>query len=98
MKQARGEAASLLIGCCGCLAMFHGIGVQSPTLETVLTIGALIASVLLLAFNLRRPGRLILSLISIPLLALLSYGLVCALFWYFMAYLPSQGPLIQLGS
>ena len=46
--------------------------------------------------NLRWRGRLLLALIAIPLLAILGYGLVRGICWFFMTYLPARGgPIIR---
>jgi len=99
MRQARGEVASVIVISFACLGMFHGLGLHVRTLEIVCVVGGIIAAVVLLLMSLRQPRRLILTLIGIPLLALLGYGLVRGIFWYFMTYLPSKGEsLFMFGS
>jgi uncharacterized oligopeptide transporter (OPT) family protein len=98
MRQSRGEAAYLIVACSGCLGVFHGLGVQSKILETAFIVGGILAALVLLLVDLRNPRRLILSLIAIPLLVILGYGLARGIFWLFMTYLPARGePIIKLG-
>jgi len=98
MRQSRNEAAYMIVACSTCLGLFHGIGLQVRALETVLVVGGAIGALLLLLLNLRSPRRLILAVIGVPLLVILSYGMMRGIFWYFMTYLPSTGePLIKLG-
>ncbi len=98
MRQSRDEAAYLIVACSVCLGLLHGIGLHVEAVETALVVGAIVAALLLLLLNLRSPRRLILAMIGIPLLVLLSYGMMRGIFWYFMTYLPSKGePLIKLG-
>ncbi len=98
MREARNEMAYLIVVCFAGLGMFHGLGLHVRTLEIVFVVGGIIAAVVLLLLSLRQPRRLILALIGIPLLALLGYGLMRGIFWYFMTYLPSRGePLFKFG-
>jgi hypothetical protein len=98
MRQSRGEAAYLIIACSACLGLFHGLGLQSRTFETIFIVGGILSALMLLLMNRHSPRRLILTLIAIPLLTILGYGLVRGVFWYFMTYLPARGePLFKLG-
>jgi hypothetical protein len=98
MRESRSEAAYLLVACSACLGLFHGLGLRIPALETAFVVGGILAALLLLLLNLLNPLRLILALIAIPLLAILGYGLMRGIFWYFMTYLPATGePIIKLG-
>ncbi len=98
MRQARSEAAYLIVACFACLGMFHGLGLHVRTLEIVFVVGGIISAITFLLLNLREPRRPVLALIAIPLLALLGYGLMRVIFWYFMTYLPSRGePLFKFG-
>jgi len=98
MREARGEFASLIFICSACLGLLHGLGLHVQGLDIIFVVGGIIAAVMLLLLSLRQPLRLILALVGIPLLALLGYGLMRGVCWYFMTYLPSRGePLFKFG-
>ena len=98
MSLARSEMAGLIVVCFACLGLFHGLGLHVRTLEIVFVVFGIIAAITFLLLNLREPRRPVLALIAIPLLALLGYGLMRAIFWYFVTYLPSRGePLFKFG-
>jgi hypothetical protein len=96
MRESHGEVASFLLACSGCLGMFKALGLQVQGIQTMLWVGIGVCAILLLLLNLRRPQRLLTTLILIPLLVVVGYGLVYGVMWYFITYLPSKGPLIEL--
>ena len=91
MRQSRSEMAGLIVSCFACLGVFHGLGLHVRTLEIVFVAGGIIAAIVFLLLNLREPRHPVRALVAIPLLAALGYGLVRAIFWYFVTYLPSRG-------
>jgi hypothetical protein len=97
MRQSRGEAAYILFACSAFLGLFKALGLEVPSLQTMLWVAIGVSAILLVLLNLRRPGRLLTTLIAIPLLIAAGYGLVYGITWYFVTYLPSKGPLIKLG-
>jgi hypothetical protein len=97
MRQARGEMAYMLFACSGFLGLFKGLGLEVPALQTVLWLGVGLSAILLLLSRLTQPGRLLITLILIPLLIAAGYGLLYGIAWYFFTYLPSKGPLFKLG-